>query len=63
MFRLKQKQFGWTDKQEIEHTGVNGTPLLNGPVTALSDDDLRKLEEIMARSQIQGEIVDIKPIE
>lgn len=53
----------WRDKQEIEHTGANGEPLLSGPITALSDKDLQQLLEIMERSQIKGEIVDVEPSE
>ena len=53
----------WRDKQEIEHTGANGEPLLSGPITALSDKDLQQLLEIMERSQIKGEIVDVDPAE
>ena len=60
MFRLKQKQFGWSDKQEIEVSGANGGPLLTQNIVALADSDLKQLLEIMERSQIQGEIVDIK---
>ena len=60
MFRLKQKQFGWSDKQEIEVSGANGGPLLTQNIVALGDSDLKQLLEIMERNQIQGEIVDIK---
>ena len=50
----------WRDKQEIEHTGPNGSALLSGPLTALPDADLKQLLEIMERNQIQGEIMDIE---
>lgn len=50
----------WRDKQEVEHTGPNGGPLLIQSVSAMSDEDLRLMAEILERSQIQGEIVDIE---
>jgi len=54
------KQYGWKDTQSVEYTGPNGGPLLIQAVNAYSDDDLKAMEEIMARSQIAGEIVDIE---
>jgi hypothetical protein len=54
------KQYGWKDVQIVENTGPNGGPLLIQAVNAYSDEDLKAMEEIMARSQqISGEIVDI----
>jgi len=53
----------WRDKQDIEVSGPNGGPILLQSVNALSDDDLLRLEEIMAKAQIQGEIVDVEPTE
>jgi len=58
IFNLKNN-FGWKDVQIVEQTGPNGGPLLIQAVNAYSDDDLKAMEEIMARSQISGEIVDI----
>ena len=58
IFNLKNN-FGWKDVQIVEQTGPNGGPLLIQAVNAYSDDDLKAMEEIMARSQIAGEIVDI----
>lgn len=60
IFNLKNN-FGWKDVQTIEQTGPNGGPLLISQVATLSDDDLQKMIEIMERSQIQGEVVDITP--
>jgi len=51
---------GYSDKQSIELTGAEGGPILLQSVNALSDDDLLRLEEIMAKAQIQGEVVDIE---
>jgi hypothetical protein len=53
------KQYGWKDVSTIEQTGPNGGPLLIQAVNVMSDDDLKAMEEIMTRSQIAGEVVDI----
>ena len=58
-FSLTNNFKGWKDTQSVEYTGPNGGPLLIQAVNAYSDDDLKAMEEIMARSQISGEIVDI----
>lgn len=60
IFNLKNN-FGWKDTQTIEQVGGNALQL--GGITALSDADLKQLEEIMARSQITGEIVDVESSE
>lgn len=58
---LKNRQPAkWRDTQNIEIAGVNGGPLLIQAVNAYSDEDLKQMEEIMARSQIAGDIVDIE---
>lgn len=57
------KNYGWKDTSNIEVTGADGGPLMLNQVHALTDADLRQLEEIMSRSQIQGEIMDIEPKE
>ena len=59
IFNLKNN-FGWKDTQTIEQTGPNGGPLLVQNVSVMSDADLRLMVEIMERSQIQGEVVDIE---
>ena len=61
-FSLTNNFKGWKDTQSVEYTGPNGGPLLIQAVAAYTDDDLKAMEEIMARSQIAGEIVDIDPI-
>ena len=61
IFNLKNN-FGWKDVQTIENTGPNGGPLLIQAVSTMSDDDLKQMIEIMERSQITGDIVDIDPI-
>lgn len=55
-FSLTNNFKGWKDTQTIEQIG--GNVLQAGGITALTDEDLKQLEEIMARSQIAGEIVD-----
>lgn len=60
IFNLKNN-FGWKDVQTVENTGPNGGPLLIQGVSAMSDADLRLMAEIMERSQITGEVVDITP--
>jgi len=45
--------------ERIEHTGLNGGPVLLQNMSAMSDEDLRQMIEIMERSQITGEVVDI----
>lgn len=60
-FSLTNNFKGWRETQGIEITGADGGPLLVGQITALSDSDLQQLLEIMERSQIQGEIVDVEP--
>lgn len=60
-FSLTNNFKGWKDTQTIENTGPNGGPLLIQSVSAMSDADLRLMAEIMERSQIIGEIVDIEP--
>ncbi|MDP4158221.1 MAG: terminase small subunit [Bacillota bacterium] len=62
-FSLTNNFKGWKETQGIEITGADGGPILLNQISALSDADLKQLEEIMARSQIQGEIVDIEPSE
>ena len=52
----------WRDTQNIEIAGPNGGPLLIRAVSTMSDDDLKQMIEIMERSQITGDIVDIEPI-
>jgi len=44
IFRLKQPQHGWTDKQEIDHTSL-GKGLTN-PMASLTVEQLRKLAEV-----------------
>lgn len=51
----------WRDTQNIEIAGPGGGPLLIQAVAAYSDADLKLMVEIMERSQISGEIVDIDP--
>jgi len=55
------KNYGWKDVQTVEN--VPPADLLNKPIIALADSDLKQLLEIMERNQIQGEIVDIEPSE
>jgi hypothetical protein len=62
-FSLANNFKGWKETQGLEITGADGTPLLANQITALSDKDLQQLLEIMERSQIQGEIVDVEPSE
>lgn len=52
------KQYGWKDVQTIENTGPGGGPILIA--ATYSDDDLKLMAEIMERSEITGEIVDIE---
>jgi len=51
----------WRDKVDVELTGPNGGAIEVQSVNAMSDTDLRLMVEIMERSQISGEIVDIEP--
>lgn len=60
-FSLTNNFKGWKDVSTIENTGPNGGPLIIQGVSAMSDADLRLMAEIMERSQIQGEVVDITP--
>jgi len=60
-FSLTNNFKGWKDTQTIEQTGPNGGPLLIQGVSAMSDADLKLMAEIMERSQIAGEVVDITP--
>lgn len=60
-FSLTNNFKGWKDITTVEQTGPNGGPLLLQNVTAMSDADLKLMVEIMERSQIQGEVVDITP--
>ena len=62
-FSLTNNFKGWKDTQSVEHSGPNGGPLLIQAVSAYSDEDLRLMAEIMERSQISGEIVDVEPKE
>ena len=55
------KNYGWKDVQTVEN--VPSADLLNKPIIALADSDLKQLLEIMERNQIQGEIVDIESSE
>jgi len=55
------KNYGWKDVQTVEN--VPPADLLNKPIIALEDSDLKQLLEIMERSQIQGEIVDVESSE
>lgn len=57
------KQYGWKDTQNVEVTGPNGQPLQIQTLNSIPFDDLLKLEEIMAKAQIQGEVVDIESSE
>lgn len=58
---LKNRQPAkWRDTQNIEVSGPNGQPIALQSVSAMSDEDLRLMAEILERSQIQGEIVDIE---
>jgi len=62
IFWLKNRQPSkWRDTQNIELTGANGGPIEVQSINAMSDDDLRLMVEIMERSQIKGEVVDITP--
>ena len=61
IFNLKNN-FAWKDTQSVEYTGPNGGPLLIQAVSTMSDSDLKQMIEIMERSQITGDIVDIEPI-
>lgn len=58
---LKNRQPAkWRDTQNIEIAGPNGGPVLLQTLNTLSFDDLLKLEEIMAKAQITGDIMDIE---
>jgi hypothetical protein len=64
IFWLKNRQPAkWRDTQNIELSGLNGGPVLLQSLDTLSFDDLLKLEEIMSKAQITGEVVDITPTE
>lgn len=61
IFWLKnRKPEVWRDKQEVEHTGPNGGPLLMQDITSLSDDDLKRIIEIMEKGLLTGEVIDIE---
>ena len=45
------KNYGWKDKTETEITGPNGGPLEVSNVSALSDDQLRQVINIMEQGQ------------
>ena len=61
---LKNRQpTKWRDTQNIEVSGVNGSAILVQDVSALSDGDLERLIEIASKLQIQGEVVDITPVD
>jgi hypothetical protein len=48
IFRLKQKQFGWTDKQEIEAQNTNHN--MNEDLSALSKEDRQKrIDELLRK--------------
>ena len=55
------KNYGWKDVQTVEN--IPPADLINKPIVALADSDLKQLLEIMERNQIQGEIVDIESSE
>lgn len=57
------KNYGWKDNQSIEITGADGGPIEVSNINALNYDDLLQLESILAKTQIQGEVVDITPTE
>ena len=40
------KNFGWTDKKELEHSGKGGKPIETKTLANLSDDDLEKIKAI-----------------
>ena len=56
------KNYGWKDTQNVEITGQNGVPLQVQDVSALPDADLERLIEIAEKLQIQGEVIDITPV-
>jgi len=62
-FSLTNNFKGWKDTQSVEYSGPNGGPLQIQSIAALSDADLKLMIEIMERSQIQGEVVDIESSE
>ena len=47
------KNYGWKDKHEVEQTGTSGGPIQLTNVSAMSDDDLRQMVEIMERGQAE----------
>lgn len=53
------KNYGWKDNQSIEVTGSDGGPIQVQALSTLQIDDLLKLEEIMSKAQIQGDVMDI----
>ncbi len=58
IFDLKNHH-GWTDKQEIEHSGAIG----NGDMSAYTDEELRKLKEIHdAANARRGERGAVPPV-
>lgn len=64
IFWLKNRQPAkWRDTQNIEVSGLNGGPIALQSLNTLQYEDLLKLEEIMAKAQISGEVVDIEPNE
>jgi len=48
------KNYGWKDKHEVEQTGSSGGPIQLTNVSAMSDDDLRQMVEIMERGQTES---------
>ena len=56
IFTLKNN-FGWQDVQVIEQTATNPLPIAS--TAAYSLEDLKRLEEIMSKAAITGEVVDI----
>ncbi|HAW57561.1 MAG TPA: hypothetical protein DCX03_00875, partial [Bacteroidales bacterium] len=55
--------YGWRDTQLVEVSGPGGSPLQVQDVSTLSDGDLERLIEIANKLQIQGEVVDITPLD
>jgi hypothetical protein len=44
---LGKNYLGQTDKQEHQHTGAGGGPIQTVDLTGVSDDDLRRLNEVL----------------
>jgi len=64
IFWLKNRQPSkWRDTQNIEVSGLNGQPIQVQSLNTLPLEDLLKLEEIMSKTQVQGEVVDIEPVD